>query len=79
VSRDLLITSWFLVGAFDEGAFLEPCAGATQAQVAREFGVSPQSAHRWHARWKAGGTAGGSPRIGRGSSNAAEQGRWIVF
>jgi transposase len=32
-------------------------AGATQAQVARELGVSPQSAHRWHARWKAGGTA----------------------
>ena len=28
--RDLLITSWFLVGAFDEGAFLEPCACADQ-------------------------------------------------
>jgi hypothetical protein len=30
VSRDLLITTWFLAGAFDEGAFLELCAGAGQ-------------------------------------------------
>ena len=33
MSRDLLITSWFLVGAFGEGAVLEPCAGADQRDL----------------------------------------------
>jgi transposase len=32
--------------------------GRTQAEVASELGVSRQSAHVWHTRWKAGGTEG---------------------
>jgi Winged helix-turn helix len=31
-------------------------AGIRQAQVARQLGVSRQSASDWHARWQAGGT-----------------------
>jgi transposase len=31
-------------------------AGVSQAEVARQLDVTRQSAHRWHARWKAGGT-----------------------
>jgi transposase len=29
--------------------------GHTQAEVARQLGVSRQSAHKWHARWQADG------------------------
>ena len=32
--------------------------GRSQAEVADELGVSRQSAHVWHTRWKAGGTEG---------------------
>jgi transposase len=32
--------------------------GRTQAEVARELDVSPQSASRWHAGWRAAGTTG---------------------
>jgi transposase len=31
--------------------------GRSQAEVARELGVSRQSAHRWHAQWQQGGVA----------------------
>jgi hypothetical protein len=41
VSRDLLITSWFLVGACDEGALLEPCAGADQRDQVGCVGRAP--------------------------------------
>jgi transposase len=41
--------------------------GATQAEVAHEFGVSRQSVSRWYADWQAGGAAGlkGAGRAGR--------------
>lgn len=56
-------------------------AGATQAQVARTLGVSPQSAHRWHARWKTGGVAalrapgrqGGPSKLTEADWQAVEQ------
>src|SRR5262245_35984270 len=33
-------------------------AGASQAEVAREFRVTPKTASRWHQAWEAGGEAG---------------------
>lgn len=41
--------------------------GATQAEVARELGVSRQSVSRWHADWKSGGVQAlrGAGRAGR--------------
>ena len=43
--------------------------GLSQAEIARRLGVSPQSASRWHARWRHGGRAGlaGPGRWGRPS------------
>jgi len=43
--------------------------GHSQAAVARRFGVSRQTASRWHARWRQGGRAGlaGPGRWGRPS------------
>jgi transposase len=42
-------------------------AGASQAEVARAFGVSRQAASVWYARWRAGGTSAlrGAGRTGR--------------
>jgi transposase len=41
--------------------------GATQAEVARTFGVSAQAASIWYCRWRQGGEAalGGAGRAGR--------------
>jgi transposase len=41
--------------------------GATQAEVARTFGVSPQAASIWYRRWRQGGEAAlrGAGRAGR--------------
>jgi transposase len=41
--------------------------GATQAEVARTFGVSPQAASIWYRRWRQGGAAAlqGAGRAGR--------------
>lgn len=41
--------------------------GARQAEVARALGVSPQTASRWHAAWRAAGRDGlaGAGRAGR--------------
>jgi transposase len=41
--------------------------GATQAEVARTFGVSPQAASSWYRRWRQGGAAAlrGAGRAGR--------------
>jgi transposase len=41
--------------------------GNSQAEVARELGVSRQSVSRWHAEWRAGGTSAlrGAGRAGR--------------
>jgi transposase len=41
--------------------------GATQAEVARTFGVSPQAASIWYRRWRQGGEQGlwGAGRAGR--------------
>ena len=41
--------------------------GATQAEVARTFGVSPQAASVWYRRWRQGGQAAlrGAGRAGR--------------
>jgi transposase len=33
-------------------------AGVRQAEVARQLGVSRQSAHLWYRRWQAAGTVG---------------------
>jgi transposase len=43
--------------------------GLSQAEVARQLGVSRQTASRWHARWRQGGRAGlaGPGRWGRPS------------
>ena len=43
--------------------------GLSQAEIARRLGVSPQSASRWHTRWRQGGRAGlaGPGRWGRPS------------
>ena len=43
--------------------------GLSQAEVARQLGVSRQAASRWHARWRQGGRAGlaGPGRWGRPS------------
>ena len=44
-------------------------SGSSQADVARELGVSRQAASRWHALWKAGGKTAlaGAGRTGRNS------------
>jgi transposase len=49
--------------------------GATQAQVARELGVSAQTASRWHLTWRASGTDGlrAAERFGRPSRLTAKQ------
>src|SRR6266536_3730230 len=39
--------------------------GASQAEVARTFGVSAQAASVWYRRWRQGGAARGGPRAGR--------------
>jgi transposase len=55
--------------------------GRSQAEVARELGVSPQSASRWHAGWQADGTAalrtrgptGRQPKVADDQLEAIEQ------
>jgi transposase len=49
--------------------------GATQAEVARAFGVSPQTASRWQADLEQGGLRGlrASPRSGRPAQLTAQQ------
>jgi transposase len=56
-------------------------AGASQAEVARAFGVSRQAASVWYARWRAGGTdalrgagrAGRAPRLTPAELDAVDQ------
>ena len=55
--------------------------GATQAEVARTFGVSPQAASIWHRRWREGGEqalrgagrAGRRPRLSQAELEAVDQ------
>jgi len=55
--------------------------GATQAEVARTFGVSAQAASSWHRRWRQGGTpalrgagrAGRRPRLSAAELDAVDQ------
>src|SRR5215212_10914156 len=55
--------------------------GATQAEVARTFGVSPQAASTWYRRWHEGGEAalrgagraGRRPRLSAAELDAVEQ------
>jgi transposase len=55
--------------------------GVSQAEVARQLGVSPQSASRWHADWKRGGLvalkaagrAGRMPRLSEAQLGEVEQ------
>ncbi len=55
--------------------------GRSQAEVAGEFGVSRESARRWHQRWQAGGAAalqsrgrpGPDPKISDAHLPAIEQ------
>ncbi len=55
--------------------------GATQAEVARAFGVSPQAASVWYRRWRQGGTpalrgtgrAGRKPRLSPAELDAVDQ------
>ena len=44
----------------------------SQAEIARQLGVSAQTASRWHARWARGGTRGlrASPRAASSPSSA---------
>ena len=56
-------------------------AGATQAEVARSFGVSPQAASIWYRRWHEGGEpalrgagrAGRRPRLSAAELDAVDQ------
>ena len=55
--------------------------GATQAEVARTFGVSPQAASVWYRRWRQGGEpalrgagrAGRRPRLSAAELDAVDQ------
>jgi transposase len=55
--------------------------GASQAEVARAFGVSRQATSVWYARWRAGGTsalrragrAGRNPRLAPAELDAVDQ------
>ena len=55
--------------------------GATQAEVARRFGVSPQAASVWYRRWHQGGEqalrgagrAGRRPRLSQAELDAVDQ------
>jgi transposase len=55
--------------------------GATQAEVARTFGVSPQAASSWYRRWHQGGEpalrgtgrAGRRPRLSPAELDAVDQ------
>jgi transposase len=55
--------------------------GATQAEVARTFGVSPQAASIWYRRWhqggeqalRAAGRAGRRPRLSHAELEAVDQ------
>jgi hypothetical protein len=55
--------------------------GATQAEVARTFGVSPQAASIWYRRWRQGGEpalraagrAGRRPRLSQAKLEAVDQ------
>jgi transposase len=55
--------------------------GATQAEVARTFGVSPQAASIWYRRWRQGGEpalrgagrAGRRPRLSQAELEAVDQ------
>jgi transposase-like protein len=60
--------------------------GRSQAEVARELDVSPQSASRWHTRWQAEGTAalrtrgptGRRPKVADEQLEAIEQRSWVA-
>lgn len=49
--------------------------GLTQAEVARQLGVSRQTTSRWHAAWKAGGkeALSGVGRVGRRAKLSGDQ------
>lgn len=47
--------------------------GHTQGDVARRLSVSRQSASRWHAQWKSGGSMKAKPAPGRPSKLTPEQ------
>jgi transposase len=48
-------------------------AGISQAEVARQLGVSPSSANRWHQRWKRQGEAGLARRGPPGAQSRLSQ------
>ncbi len=51
----------------------------SQSDVARRFGVSRQTAHRWHILWKENGEDGLQNIGRRGCSAKSDNTRWVVF